>query len=52
MFAQTPVVTVRSGIGALRLKLWNEQRGSLVRYPARRARAAVGVPCPRSPRLG
>jgi omega-6 fatty acid desaturase (delta-12 desaturase) len=29
MFAQTPVVTVRSGIGALRLKLWDEQSGRL-----------------------
>ena len=40
MFARTPVVTVRSGIAALRLKLWDEQRGSLVRFPARRARVA------------
>jgi acyl-lipid omega-6 desaturase (Delta-12 desaturase) len=46
IFAATPVVTVRSGIAALRLKLWDEQRGRLVRYPARRGRAAalVGVP--------
>jgi acyl-lipid omega-6 desaturase (Delta-12 desaturase) len=34
MFAQTPVVTVRSGIHALRLKLWDEERRCLVRYPA------------------
>jgi omega-6 fatty acid desaturase (delta-12 desaturase) len=46
IFAHTPVVTVRSGIAALRLKLWDEQRGCLVRYPApRRGRsAAVAVP--------
>ncbi len=43
MFARTPVVTVRSSIDALRLKLWDEQRGCLVRYPARRARSVVGV---------
>ena len=39
MFAHTPVVTVRSGIAALRLKLWDEERGRLVSFPARRARA-------------
>src|SRR5204862_6497863 len=35
IFAATPVVTVRSGIAALRLKLWDEERARLVRYPAR-----------------
>jgi omega-6 fatty acid desaturase (delta-12 desaturase) len=35
MFARTPVVTIRSSIEALRLKLWDEERGCLVRYPAR-----------------
>ena len=39
MFRQTPVVTIRSGIGALRLKLWDEERGSLVGFPARGARS-------------
>jgi hypothetical protein len=34
-------VTVRSSIDALRLKLWDEQRGCLVRYPARRAAAPL-----------
>ena len=38
MFDGTPVVTIRSGIEALALKLWDEERQSLVRYPARRAR--------------
>ncbi|HEY1359666.1 MAG TPA: fatty acid desaturase [Thermoleophilaceae bacterium] len=33
MFAQTPVVTFRSGIAALRLKLWDEKSGRLVRFP-------------------
>jgi acyl-lipid omega-6 desaturase (Delta-12 desaturase) len=37
MFVRTPVVTVRSSLGALRLKLWDEVSGRLVRYPARRA---------------
>ncbi len=36
MFARTPVVTIRSGIAALRLKLWDEERRSLVRFPALR----------------
>jgi omega-6 fatty acid desaturase (delta-12 desaturase) len=40
MFAHTPVVTIRGGIGALRLKLWDEERGCLVRFPARGASAA------------
>jgi acyl-lipid omega-6 desaturase (Delta-12 desaturase) len=36
IFERTPVVTVRSSIDALRLKLWDETSGRLVRYPARR----------------
>jgi omega-6 fatty acid desaturase (delta-12 desaturase) len=43
MFARTPVVGLRSSIGALRLKLWDEERGCLVRFPARRARSAAAV---------
>ena len=43
MFARTPVVTLRSSIGALRLKLWDEERGCLVRFPARRARSVAAV---------
>jgi hypothetical protein len=43
MFRSTPVVTMRSSIGALRLKLWDEERGRLVGFPVRRARAAVAV---------
>jgi omega-6 fatty acid desaturase (delta-12 desaturase) len=40
MFAQTPIVTVRGGLAALRLKLWDEERGSLVGYrPVREPRA-------------
>jgi omega-6 fatty acid desaturase (delta-12 desaturase) len=35
VFAATPVVTMRSSLDALRLKLWDEERGSLVRYPRR-----------------
>ena len=27
MFADTPVVTVRGGMAALRLKVWDEERG-------------------------
>jgi omega-6 fatty acid desaturase (delta-12 desaturase) len=35
MFARTPVVTVLGSIGALRLKLWDEDRGCLVPFPQR-----------------
>jgi acyl-lipid omega-6 desaturase (Delta-12 desaturase) len=41
IFAHTPVVTGRSSIAALRLKLWDEERGCLVRYPPRPARSAA-----------
>ena len=37
MFALTPVVTVRDGFAALRLKLWDEDEGRLVRFPRRPA---------------
>jgi omega-6 fatty acid desaturase (delta-12 desaturase) len=32
IFASTPVVTIRSSVAALRLKLWDEQRSCLVGY--------------------
>jgi omega-6 fatty acid desaturase (delta-12 desaturase) len=35
MFALTPVVGVREGFAALRLKLWDEDAGRLVPFPAR-----------------
>jgi omega-6 fatty acid desaturase (delta-12 desaturase) len=40
MFAETPVVTLRSSVAAFRLKLWDEERGALVRLPARRMHEA------------
>jgi hypothetical protein len=40
MFERTPVITMRSSIDALRLKLWDEKGGSLVRFPQRRRLAA------------
>ena len=43
MFAHTPVVTVRSGIAALRLKLWDEDGGRLVGWPARRPAVRAGT---------
>src|SRR3954453_5540648 len=43
MFARTPVVTLRSGMAALGLKLWDEDRGCLVRYPASRASSRGGT---------
>ena len=48
LFRSTPVVTMRSSIAALRLKLWDEERGCLVRFPARRARAGAKV-SPKTP---
>jgi acyl-lipid omega-6 desaturase (Delta-12 desaturase) len=41
MFEQTPVVTVRSSLSALRLKLWDEAGGALVCFP-RRVRSSQG----------
>ena len=32
MFARTPVVTLSGGIAAMRLKLWDEESGSLVPF--------------------
>jgi omega-6 fatty acid desaturase (delta-12 desaturase) len=54
MFARTPVVTLRSGIAALSLKLWDEERGGLVGYPPRRAseRGAITPPPRAAPRSG
>ena len=35
IFAATPVITFRSGIAALRLKLWDEESGRLAPWPHR-----------------
>jgi omega-6 fatty acid desaturase (delta-12 desaturase) len=44
MFARTPVVTIRSSVAAFRLKLWDEQRGSLVPFSgARSARVLIAA---------
>jgi omega-6 fatty acid desaturase (delta-12 desaturase) len=48
MFRRTPVVTVRTSIDALRLKLWDEDGASLVRFPRRRQRLHLGL----TPRAG
>jgi omega-6 fatty acid desaturase (delta-12 desaturase) len=40
MFRRTPVFTIRSSIDCFRLKLWDTESESLVRFPASRARAA------------
>jgi omega-6 fatty acid desaturase (delta-12 desaturase) len=39
IFESTPVVTLRSSLRALRLKLWDTESESLVRFSARRAHA-------------
>src|SRR5262245_36033519 len=44
MFARTPVVTLRSSIKALRLKLWDEERGTLVPAPRRGRRRREHAP--------
>jgi omega-6 fatty acid desaturase (delta-12 desaturase) len=44
MFASTPVVTIASSAQALRLKLWDEERGSLMRFPPRGARSPLRAP--------
>jgi omega-6 fatty acid desaturase (delta-12 desaturase) len=50
MFAATPVVTPLGSIGALRLKLWDCERETLVRFPARRALRSARTAAPRSRR--
>ena len=40
MFAITPEVSIRDGFAALRLKLWDEDGGRLVRFPQRGKLAA------------
>ena len=43
MFARTPVVTLRNSVAALRLKLWDEESGRLVRFPARAGRSMISA---------
>ncbi len=44
-FAQVPTLTVRDGIRAVRLKLWDEQTGRLMTFgQARASRARTAVP--------
>jgi hypothetical protein len=38
MFQQVPVLTLRDGIRATRLKLWDESRGTLVTFGQVRGR--------------
>jgi omega-6 fatty acid desaturase (delta-12 desaturase) len=42
MFAETPVITPRGSLAAFRLKLWDEERGTLVPFSAARSAAAAG----------
>ena len=49
-FAATPVVTVRGSVATFRLKLWDEESGALVRFPARRAVAVARPSTPRNAR--
>jgi acyl-lipid omega-6 desaturase (Delta-12 desaturase) len=44
LFAATPVVTVRTGIAALRLKLWDTERGALVGYSPRSRTPSSSAP--------
>jgi omega-6 fatty acid desaturase (delta-12 desaturase) len=46
MFAQTPVVTLGNSVRALRLKLWDEERGRLVGYTPRGYMMPVWQPGP------
>jgi acyl-lipid omega-6 desaturase (Delta-12 desaturase) len=46
LFAATPVVTVRTGLAALRLKLWDEERGRLVTFREATSPAREGAEAP------
>jgi omega-6 fatty acid desaturase (delta-12 desaturase) len=43
MFERTPVVKIRSGIAAFGLKLWDEDGGRLVRWPARATKRSLSA---------
>jgi omega-6 fatty acid desaturase (delta-12 desaturase) len=51
MFERTPVVTLRSSVAALRLKLWDEEHGCLVRFPPGRARFGAAAQAVANPGL-
>ncbi len=44
MFARTPVVTICGSVECFRLKLWDEETRTLVRFPPRRAPSRQGSP--------
>ena len=44
MFALTPTVTLRSSIDTFRLKLWDEERGSLVPFPRKQPAGSTRRP--------
>ena len=44
MFARTPTVTIRSSAAAFRLKLWDEEDGSLVPFSSARQDPAQRKP--------
>ncbi len=46
IFRDTPVITIRSSLECFRLKLWDEESESLVRFSAVRERARAGRPTP------
>jgi omega-6 fatty acid desaturase (delta-12 desaturase) len=43
LFRDTPVVTIRNSVDALRLKLWDTERGCLVRFPPLRLPATAKI---------
>jgi omega-6 fatty acid desaturase (delta-12 desaturase) len=49
MFRETPVVTVRNSVAALRLKLWDEESQALVRFAPIRQRSELEGPQVRAP---
>jgi acyl-lipid omega-6 desaturase (Delta-12 desaturase) len=44
IFRTTPIVTIRGSVACLRLKLWDEERGSLVAFPRRLSQSSIGRP--------
>ena len=44
MFQQVPVLTFRDGMRAMRLKLWDESRGTLITFGQARGRVSGTEP--------
>ena len=45
IFHEVPTLSLRDGLGAVRFKLWDEDRGRLVTFEQARERSAAAADC-------